>query len=172
MKKCQSWRACYVKRCYPAMGMIRVRMCEDKSFSRINSWCKVYKPYLCGMKYIYLFIGFLSLILGVIGIFLPVLPTTPFLLLSAALFFRSSPRAYDWLLAHKYLGPYIRSFREDRMIPLRAKIVSNRFYLFVVADCLALRHSALRAVVAADRHGGDGCLCDGLYPVFQDTSFC
>ena len=78
------------------------------------------------MKYICLFIGFLSLLLGVIGIFLPVVPTTPFLLLSAALFFRSSPRAYDWLLAHKYLGPYIRSFREDRMIPLRAKIVSLR----------------------------------------------
>ena len=103
------------------------------------------------MKYIYLFIGFLSLILGVIGIFLPVLPTTPFLLLSAALFFRSSPRAYDWLLTHKYLGPYIRSFREDRMIPLRAKII------------------AFRIVVAADRYGSDGCLCDGLYPVFQDT---
>ena len=141
------------------MGMIRVRMCEDKCFSRINSWCKVYKPYLCGMKYIYLFIGFLSLILGVIGIFLPVLPTTPFLLLSAALFFRSSPRAYDWLLTHKYLGPYIRSFREDRMIPLRAKL----------ADGSALRRFAFRIVVAADRYGSDGCLCDGLYPVFQDT---
>ena len=136
------------------MGMIQVRMCEDKSFSRINSWCKVYKLYLCAMKYVYLFIGSLSLILGVIGIFLPILPTTPFLLLSAALFFRSSPRAYDWLLTHKYLGPYIRSFREDRMIPLRAKIISI---------------SLLWLVVAADRYGSDGCLCDGLYPVFQDT---
>ena len=168
MKKCQSWRACYVKRCYPAMGMIRVRMCEDKSFSRINSWCKVYKLYLCAMKYVYLFIGSLSLILGVIGIFLPILPTTPFLLLSAALFFRSSPRAYDWLLTHKYLGPYIRSFREDRMIPLRAKI-QNHFHFFTLADGSALRRFAFRIVVAADRYGSDGCLCDGLYPVFQDT---
>ena len=61
-------------------------------------------------------IGFLSLALGVAGIFLPVLPTTPFLLLSAALFFRSSPRAYQWLLNHKLLGPYIRDFRESRAI--------------------------------------------------------
>lgn len=127
-----------MKRCYTAMGMIRVRMCEDKSFSRINSWCKVYKPYLCAMKYVYLFIGSLSLILGVIGIFLPVLPTTPFLLLSAALFFRSSPRAYDWLLAHKYLGPYIRSFREDRMIPLRAKIVSISLLWLTALHCAVL----------------------------------
>ena len=80
--------------------------------------------YFCAMKYIYLPIGFLSLALGVAGIFLPVLPTTPFLLLSAALFFRSSPRAYQWLLNHKLLGPYIRDFRESRAIPLRAKILA------------------------------------------------
>ena len=94
--------------------------------------------YLCAMKYIYLFIGFLSLALGVIGIFLPILPTTPFLLLSAALFFRSSPRAYDWLLAHRYLGPYIRSFREDRMIPLRAKIISISLLWLTALHCAVL----------------------------------
>lgn len=76
------------------------------------------------MKYIYIATGSLFLTLGVIGIFLPVLPTTPFLLLAAALFFRGSPHMYHWLLAHKYLGPYIRSFREEKAIPLRAKIIS------------------------------------------------
>jgi uncharacterized membrane protein YbaN (DUF454 family) len=62
--------------------------------------------------------------LGVAGIFLPVLPTTPFLLLTAALWLRGSPRLYGRLMADKRLGPYIRNFREHRAIPLRAKIVS------------------------------------------------
>lgn len=62
--------------------------------------------------------------LGILGIFLPVLPTTPFLLLAAALFFRGSPKLYSWLMNHKTLGPYIRNFRENKAIPMRAKIVS------------------------------------------------
>lgn len=76
------------------------------------------------MKYILLFFGILSLALGVVGIFLPVLPTTPFLLLSATLFLRSSQKLYDWLLSHPYLGEYIRNFKEYKAIPLRVKIVS------------------------------------------------
>lgn len=68
--------------------------------------------------------GCLSVCLGIIGIFLPLLPTTPFLLLAAACFFRSSPRLYEWLLRHKHLGPYVRNFREHKAIPLRAKIIS------------------------------------------------
>lgn len=76
------------------------------------------------MKIILLFLGILSLALGVIGIFLPVLPTTPFLLLSATLFLRSSEKLYDWLLAHPYLGKYIRNFKEYKAIPLHVKIVS------------------------------------------------
>jgi uncharacterized membrane protein YbaN (DUF454 family) len=59
-----------------------------------------------------------------VGIFLPVLPTTPFLLLAAALWMRGSPRLYERLMAHKRLGPYIRDFRQHRAIPFRAKIVS------------------------------------------------
>lgn len=76
------------------------------------------------MKYLLVFFGSVSLLLGVLGIFLPVLPTTPFLLLSAALYLRSSRRLYDWLMSHRHLGPYIRNFQEHKAIPLRVKIVS------------------------------------------------
>lgn len=76
------------------------------------------------MKIVLVVFGTLSLILGVIGIFLPVLPTTPFLLLAATLYLHSSKRLYDWLLAHPYLGEYIRNFKEYRAIPLRVKFIS------------------------------------------------
>ena len=76
------------------------------------------------MKYILAFLGSLSLALGILGIFLPVLPTTPFLLLAAALYVRSSARLYDWLMSHRHLGPYIKNFRENKAIPLRVKVVS------------------------------------------------
>jgi uncharacterized membrane protein YbaN (DUF454 family) len=61
--------------------------------------------------------------LGVLGILLPLLPTTPFLLLAAGCFVRSSPRLYAWLLNHKWFGSYIRHYREHKAIPLRAKVV-------------------------------------------------
>jgi uncharacterized membrane protein YbaN (DUF454 family) len=76
------------------------------------------------MRIVYVALGSIALGLGVLGIFLPVLPTTPFLLLAAALYCKGSPRLYNWLLASKHLGPYIRNFREHRAIPLRVKIVS------------------------------------------------
>ena len=76
------------------------------------------------MRILYIALGGISLGVGIAGIFLPVLPTTPFLLLTAALWMRGSPRLYDRLMAHPRLGPYIRSFRETRVLPLRAKIVS------------------------------------------------
>lgn len=103
------------------------------------------------MKYIFLLIGSLSLVLGVIGIFLPLLPTTPFLLLSAAMFFRSSPRAYRWLLGHRHLGPYIRSFREERSIPLRAKIISLSLLWLTSLHCMVLMFGSwwLRAAMLA-----------------------
>ena len=88
------------------------------------------------IKALLITLGSLSLVLGIIGIFLPILPTTPFLLLSAALFFRSSPRLYNWLLNQKYLGTYIRNFREHRAIPLRAKIVSVSMVWITLSYCV------------------------------------
>ena len=87
------------------------------------------------MRILFLFIGILSLVLGVIGIFLPVLPTTPFLLLSATLFLRSSQKLYDWLLSHPYLGEYIRNFKEYKAIPLRVKVVSVSLVWITLLYC-------------------------------------
>ena len=66
------------------------------------------------IRYVLLAIGWLSVALGVIGIFLPVLPTTPFLLLAAACFMRSSKRFYLWLVNHRQLGPWIVDSRIAR----------------------------------------------------------
>ena len=87
------------------------------------------------MKIVLIVIGSIALALGIIGIFMPLLPTTPFLLLAAALFFRSSPRLYEWLLNQKRLGPYIRNFREHKAIPLRAKIVSVSMVWITLTYC-------------------------------------
>ena len=61
--------------------------------------------------------------LGILGIFLPVLPTTPFLLLAAACYARSSQKFYDWLLNNRYFGNYIKNYRERKSVPLTVKML-------------------------------------------------
>ena len=95
------------------------------------------------MKIVLIVIGSIALALGIIGIFLPLLPTTPFLLLAAALYFRSSPRQYEWLLSQKHLGPYIRNFREHKAIPLRAKIISVSMVWLTLLYCAYIVSSQL-----------------------------
>ena len=73
-------------------------------------------------KNLFIALGMLSLTLGIIGIFIPLLPTTPFLLLSAALLLRGSDKTYHWLINHRIFGSYIRNFQEQKAIPLSTKI--------------------------------------------------
>ena len=87
------------------------------------------------MKTLFIILGSISLALGIIGIFLPLLPTTPFLLLSAALWVKGSPKLYNWLLQHRHFGPYIRNFREHKAIPLRAKIISVSMVWITLLYC-------------------------------------
>lgn len=76
------------------------------------------------MNIILTVLGLVSLGLGILGIFLPVLPTTPLLLLAAALFRRGNRRLYDWLLNHPKLGPYITNFMKYKAIPLKIKVIA------------------------------------------------
>jgi uncharacterized membrane protein YbaN (DUF454 family) len=76
------------------------------------------------LRYLFVALGSIFLGLGVIGVFVPVLPTTPFLLLSAAFYVRSSKRLYQWLLNNKLFGKFIMDFRENKSISLRNKVIS------------------------------------------------
>ena len=73
------------------------------------------------VRWILICCGWCSILAGVIGVFLPIVPTVPFLLLSAACFARSSVRFHTWLLDHKLLGTLVRDYQDGSGIPLRAK---------------------------------------------------
>ena len=75
-------------------------------------------------KYFYLISGFLLVAIGVIGIFLPLLPTTIFLILASICFLKSSPKANDWLRNHKILGGYIDNYQNKTGLTRSAKIAN------------------------------------------------
>ena len=87
------------------------------------------------MKLIFTILGLLALGLGILGIFLPVLPTTPLLLLAAALFLRSNRDLYEWLMNHPRLGTYIRNFIENQAIPIRVKVISVSLVWITLLYC-------------------------------------
>ncbi|MGL6041589.1 MAG: YbaN family protein [Deefgea sp.] len=72
-------------------------------------------------KTIWIIAGILALALGVLGVILPGLPTTPFVLLAATCFAKGSPTLHQWLLAHRFCGPMIRDWEQNRSLPLRIK---------------------------------------------------
>ncbi|MDZ4366451.1 MAG: YbaN family protein [Afipia sp.] len=76
------------------------------------------------LRILLLALGFVFVALGFVGAFLPVLPTTPFLILAAACFARSSPRFEAWLLEHERFGPTLRAWRSRGAIPRNAKLAA------------------------------------------------
>ena len=98
--------------------------------------------------------GTICVALGVLGIFVPVLPTTPFLLLAGVCYARSSPRLLHWLHHNRWFGRYIRNYREGRGIPLREKILTLAALWLTIGISIAffvplLWVKALLALIAA-----------------------
>lgn len=96
------------------------------------------------MKTLFLILGFLSLVLGAIGIVTPVLPTTPFLLLSAWSFSKSSPRFQHWLENHPYLSPPIKDWKKNRIIRRKTKILASSMLL---VSAVLLMSSQAHAII-------------------------
>jgi uncharacterized membrane protein YbaN (DUF454 family) len=92
--------------------------------------------------------GVVSVALGTIGIVVPLLPTTPFLLLAAYCFVRSSDRLYEWLTHHKLFGTYIRNYREHRAVSRETKIFTLLLLWVAIGySCLFVVNSAVVRVI-------------------------
>lgn len=78
-------------------------------------------------KYLLIAVGSVSLFLGILGIFLPLLPTVPFLLLTAYCFARSSERLHSWLMQHKTFGSYIYQYQTYRAVTRKTKVLAISF---------------------------------------------
>ena len=96
---------------------------------------------------LYFILGWLFFGIGGIGAFLPVLPTTPFMLLSLWAFSRSSQRFHDWLYHHRFFGPPLQHWKQDKVIPLAAKVMSITMMLLSCSYLLFFSsiHDAIKA---------------------------
>jgi len=91
------------------------------------------------IRYALFGLGWISFVLGMIGLLLPVVPTSPFLLLSAACFLRSSPRFYTWLTEHRWWGRYIRYFLNGEGIPRRIKVlILSLLWIMILSSALLI----------------------------------
>ncbi|MEA1874938.1 MAG: YbaN family protein [Bacteroidota bacterium] len=103
------------------------------------------------IKALFIILGSLFLFLGILGIFIPGLPTTPFLLLTAAMYIRGSERLYNKLIANRYVGKYIKNYRERRGMSMRQKVYSIvlMWVMITVSNLFFIENLSVRLIVIA-----------------------
>lgn len=101
------------------------------------------------VRALYMAGGTFSLALGIIGIFVPGLPTTPFVLLAAALYAKSSEKLYNWLLENKYLGPRIKNYQRQKGVPLKGKyrIIALMLTMVLISSLLIIKVLTLQIII-------------------------
>ena len=109
-------------------------------------------------KVLWISLGILFVGLGAIGVVIPGLPTTPFLILAAACFIRSSQRLYDWLIKNKTFGPYLKDYREGKGIPKKAKILAVSMIIVFVSYSVFFAISNLTLKITVGLLGLTGLL--------------
>ena len=102
------------------------------------------------MKTLYAGLGVLSLAIGIVGVFVPGIPTTEFVLASSYLFARSSPRLERWLESNRWFGPSLKRFRETRGMPRRTKLLAlTSMWIGLALSIYALAGVGVGAQIAA-----------------------
>jgi len=110
-------------------------------------------------KKLFLTAGVIFTAIGAIGIITPVLPTTPFLLLAAGCFIRSSQKAYNWLLSNKLFGTYLKNYLEQKGMTLRMKVstimlmwIAIILSIYTVIDSIVIRILFIALAVGVTAH--------------------
>lgn len=116
---------------------ISMRKAEKRQFhNSSNQKNKVYNKLI---RRLLIIAGTFFVGIGIIGIFIPLLPTTPFLLLAAVCYARSSKRFYNWLLNNRWFGIYIKNYLERKGVPLKVKIQTiSILWIIIITSCVII----------------------------------
>ncbi|MEC9451658.1 MAG: YbaN family protein [Chloroflexota bacterium] len=130
-------------------------MKKKKNMPENNSPHEMKKSRFLLIRLFWISLGSIFVGIGTIGIFVPGLPTTVFLILASACYIRSSERLYNWLIKNKTFGKYIKDFREGKGMPQRAKITAlSMMTIFVLLAVLpfspiAIPNNTMRIIILA-----------------------
>ena len=118
--------------------------------TRQDYGAEVRKHRFAGVRILFVALGTLFVALGILGAFLPVLPTTPFLLVAAACYARGSTRFYNALLNNRAVGPLILEWRRHHSVPFRVKVTAIALMsVTLIVSILTLESPWLQAMLAA-----------------------
>lgn len=121
-------------------------------------------------RWFFLACGFFFVGLGILGILLPVLPTTPFLLLASWFFVRSSPRWHAWLLRSRWFGPFLRDWQRHRAVRPHVKVVALSILAVAVAGSLTFGNLPPPLIVLLAVLAGIGGYVILRLPTFEDAA--